>query len=618
VPAGVWAAALVLSGLTLGPALGPGSLLNLDLVLFKHLPLPSGVWGLGPDLPRRLPLWAFVTWASQVVDGEVVGKLLLVATLSLAFAGMYRFTRSTARSVPAIAAVGAAGIYAFGPFLVTRVAVGHLMVVWAMALLPWAAPSLLAAHRSGRRTFLWSLAFALGGVYGAIVCGAVLIAGQVAARGRRAGVVAASYVTAQLVWLVPLAIVATTAPSGSPSDASAFPADLRGIGALGRLVAGQGFWSPAFQVGGRSPVIAAAGVVLGGLAIFGTRELPKAWRAPLTALAAISFVVSASSGLAGTASVAAWLTSTPIGAPFRETQRMLVLFLFWVAPTAALGALRLARRAGGGTAAVYRTLPLVLAIVLATPGMWGAGGQLRPVQLGPDWSTAQRVVHDQPGTLVALPWYEYYSSATTGGRVVLDVMPYWFGGDVITATDPRVNPTPHQEGLDPRERSVAALVDRLRRGEHVSSQLAALGVRWVAVQHAADWEAYRGLTGDPGLKTVVAGTDLTLLRVNAWPGAVRARTGARISESSRVAPLRRLGSTAPAVMAAPYQAGWMQGGSAASEATGGLIALPGGSTTVWYWPTIVVLVTDVAIAGVAVASIARLRRRRRSRRFARS
>lgn len=614
-PLAVWAAGIALSALVIGPGLGPGSLLNLDLVLVSDPPIPPGVWGLGPELPRRVPMWAFVTWLAPLLGGETVGKILMLVGLTVAFVGMYRFTTSILASTasPVILALGAASIYAFGPFLVTRVAVGHLMVLWAMATLPWAAPRLLEAHGSGRRTFLWSLAFGVAGVYGAVICAALIIAGQVMARGRRAGVVVVAFILGQLVWLVPMVVVVLTAPPGVRSDASAFPADLRGIGAFGQLAAGQGFWSPAFQVGRGQASLALAGVVLAALAVLGSADFPRRYRVPLTVLAGISFVVSASSALAGLSSVALWLTSTALGAPFRETQRSLALFLFWMAPASALGGARLARRWRGGLAGLSAALPLVMALVLIGPGLWGAGGQLRPVTFGPDWVSARAEVRSHPGTMVALPWFEYYSSAMTAHRTVLNVMPYYFGGDVITASDPRVTGAAHQESLDPREATVSGLVDQVREGYPIGAQLADLGVRWIVLQHAIDWESYRGLVNDAGLEKVSDGVDLTLFRVRDWRGLAWSADGTPIGETGVVAPLRTLADSVPATRAAPFQTGWLQGGAVVSVAPGGLMELPGGSGTLWFWPSTVVLAADALVVGAAIMTLVTWPGRRRRR-----
>src|SRR5207302_2099885 len=118
------------------------------------MPLPRGVWALGPELSRRVPLGVPVAWASTVLGGPVVGKVLLGASLVVAFAG-------ASRLVPTIGVVGRLGagtLYAASPFVLTRVGVGHWTVVAAIAVLPWALPVLLRPADDLRRTWLWSAA----------------------------------------------------------------------------------------------------------------------------------------------------------------------------------------------------------------------------------------------------------------------------------------------------------------------------------------------------------------------------------------------------------------------------------------------------------------------------
>src|SRR5690606_4543361 len=87
---GPWAAGLALAVVMLGPVLGPGAHLTLDLVLIDPVPVPRGAWGLGPELPRRVPLWVVVAWLSPLIGGDVVGKALMAGSVTVAFVGMHR------------------------------------------------------------------------------------------------------------------------------------------------------------------------------------------------------------------------------------------------------------------------------------------------------------------------------------------------------------------------------------------------------------------------------------------------------------------------------------------------------------------------------------------------
>ncbi len=608
----VWAVGALASLGFMGPALRPGALLNLDLVLVKSPPVPRGIWGLGPELPRRVPMWAFMAWLSALFGGDLVGKLLVVAGLTLAFVGMYRLVERHVQP-PALASFGAATLYAFSPFLLTRVAVGHWMVLWTMALLPWALRDLLHPGRSATRVLWWSAAIGVCGVYGGIAAGALIAAGLVATRGARAGRVVLAYLLGQLPWLVPMVVVGSTASSGALADSSAFAPVIDGFGGVGRLLAGQGFWNPFFQIGRSQPALAAvAGFVILALAVIGTRDLPDSWRLPLVVLAIVSLLVTVSSQLAGLDHIADWFTKTAVGAPFRETQRFLLFFFLWAAPAAALGGARLARAVRGAFSGVLLAVPLALGVLLAGPAWWGFADQFQPSTFPAEWAAAKATIDRNPGTVVALPWYQYFQTSVAHNHLVLDVAPFYFGGDVIISSDPELSGHPSQERADPREAIVGGLVAVSRSGLHVSDELAAEGVRWVVVQRDADWDTYRGILHDPGLQLVVSGRTLLLYRVRAWVGSVVDADGHPVRSSSVVTPLQDVHPSGPARWSAPAEQGWLRGWSAASKAKGGLVQLPGGSGWVWYWPSLIVLLADAVTLGALMTTIWRARGRKRS------
>src|SRR5437016_4928671 len=266
-----WLAGGALAGLVLGPALAPGSLLNLDLVFTPTIPVPRGVWALGPELSRRVPLGVALAWASRIVGGPLAGKVLLGVALAVAFAGAWRLLPNA--TVPA--RLASALLYAASPFTLTRVAVGHWGVVAAIAVLPWAMPVLLRPGDDLRRTWLWSVAIGATGITGGMF-GAILIgSGLVADRGRRAARVLAVFFVAQLPWVVPG--IFTVGSVGSLSDPRHFATHASVPWGVLRLFAGGGFWRDPSQIGARGAGGALLGAALLVLAVLGARRLPPAW-----------------------------------------------------------------------------------------------------------------------------------------------------------------------------------------------------------------------------------------------------------------------------------------------------------------------------------------------------
>ncbi|MCB1017666.1 MAG: hypothetical protein KDB10_21445, partial [Acidimicrobiales bacterium] len=358
-----WGVGLALGLALLGPALGPGALFNLDLVATAEIPVPRGVWGLGPELPRRLPFMVPLAWASGLVDGATLVKGLLVASVTVAFVGAQRLVADRG----AVTRLAAGLLYAAGPFVATRAATGYLGVVLVVAVLPWVLPRLLAPSADLARTLLAGAALGACGVSGGVVAGLVGGAGLLAeGRRRRPAAVLAALAVGQLVWSVPGVVVfrqgVRLAESGD------FAARVPGAGGPLRLLAGHGFWQDAFQTGHGQFGVAAAGAVLLVLAVLGHRDLPDAWRRPASWLAALAVGVALAGALPGLESLWRALTDTPIGAPVREGQRLLPLYLVWMAPAAALGAARLASGARGAGRVAWLGLPVALAAWLAVPG----------------------------------------------------------------------------------------------------------------------------------------------------------------------------------------------------------------------------------------------------------
>src|SRR3954452_18261651 len=83
---------LALSLVLLAPLRHPGHLLSRDLVFVPHEPLTDAAIGLGDTPPRSVPLDTVVAVVTTVVDGAVLGRVLLLLTLVLAGWGVLRIT----------------------------------------------------------------------------------------------------------------------------------------------------------------------------------------------------------------------------------------------------------------------------------------------------------------------------------------------------------------------------------------------------------------------------------------------------------------------------------------------------------------------------------------------
>jgi hypothetical protein len=240
----------------------------------------------------------------------------------------------------------------------------------------------------------------------------------------------------------------------------------------------------------------------------------------------------------------------------------------------------------------------LVALVLGAPGLWGVGNRLEPVAIPEEWKAARDAVGRAPGPVLALPYHRYLDLPVAGNRRALHPLPDYLGGDVLSSSDPELG-TRHLEVADPREPAVLAV---LAGGNDVAGGLARAGVRWVAILHAADWEAYRPMTAAPGLRVAVSGPSLDLVEVEPWQGSVVTRSGRALRIRPVAAPLQRLAPSGPAVWSRPAAGGWRRGFRATGRTTEGLTTLPGGRGLVWFWPSVVVLVVDGAAAAAVLVA----------------
>ena len=571
--------------------------MNLDLVVLSRLPVSPGLWGLGPELPRRAPLLAVVSWAGAVGASAWAWKLLALLALVVAFVGAARLVRDASL----LCRLGAGVLYAASPFVLTRLGIGHLALVAATAVLPWALPVLLRPGDDVGRTFRWSAALGITGVFGGVLALVAVGVGLVADRFRSAVVVTVVVVASQLPWMVPGAVVLSQGQV--LASGRSFPTDAAGVAGVFQVLAGHGFWQELFQVGGRGGwLVALCGAAIIALAVAGHGRLPPQWRGRALAAAVVGLTIALSSAVPGLRGIHDAISGTALGAAIRESQRVLPLYLVWALPAAALGADRIARSAGAALAGAVTAAPAALGLLLAGPGLWAVGGELRTVELPPEWDRARAAVAADPGTVLAAPFHQYLNVPVARGRRVLHPAPYHLPGDVLASSDPELEPG-LREASDGRERTAASLVERFSGSGPVAEELADAGIRWVFVLHTLDWRTYRALGTDPGLDVVVDGGLLTLYRVEPWQGAVVADDGRVVRFDPIATPVARVAPSGAATWNAPAQAGWLRGWTPASSTADGRIRLPAGAGVVWYWPSVLTVGAYLVVAAAFCRSV---------------
>lgn len=581
VKAGSWAAGVALGVALVGPAWSSDALLNLDLVVFDRIPISPGFWGLGPEIPRQSPIVVALAIASRLVDGPVLVAALMIASVASAFVGVIRLCRPA----PWHARVAAGMLYSLSPWLATRLAVGHLGLVFAAGILPWVLATLLRPDADLRRTFLAATALGLGGYFGGSLALIVLTVGLVTSRGRDAWRIAAIWVVSQLPWLVPGTIVSLSSPRFAGGEF--FDTALGSLGDGLRLVFGYGFWQRGNQLGLESALIPFAALIILGLTVVGARSLPANWGWRAGVLAATATVIASAGSIPLIGELFDWATSSLPGAVMREPQRALVLALVWLAPATGLGIARIEQRhraAGLGASACCA----IITVLVISPAVWGLGGRLHPLAVPEPWTDVRDTVQSGAGTTLALPWNQYVDLRIADGRRTYLPVSVLVDGDVINSSDPEFGP-PLQEAADPREATVTSALAEFDAAEPLSTELSNIGVRWIVVIRGVDDSRYDKLRLDPGLQVVIDDASITLYELRSWKGSARTTAGVGFDVDVVIPPIARVRGDGDGIWYAPSAPGWSRNLNSASTSPTGLIEIPEGSGPLWYWPSIPVI-----------------------------
>jgi hypothetical protein len=475
------------------PTLAPGYVLSYDMVWVPDLAADREAWGLGTALPRAVPSDLVVALLDDLVPGQLLQKAILLASLGLAGAGAARLCVDRG----AVAAVAAASLYVWNPFVAERLVLGHWPLLVGYAALPWivvAGRRLRSGDGAAWPAMALCLAAsafsAVGGILGLLVALATQVGGRPDTRRRRLLLTFALWLPVNAPWLV----AGLAYPDGVTSDPDAverFAVEPEGwLGRLGALLSLGGIWNADVVPDSRETPIAVLGLLtIGAAVVVGWRRWRSAEPSEALAfagLAAVAIVVGIAGWLAPGA--VSWLVAHGPGLGLlRDGTRILPLLALgqaiafgWAVSAATAAAARRRRSAASFVAVLAVVWPLALLPDLA----WGRGGELEPVAYPDHWYDARTMIDGlgTEGDLMVAPFTSYRAPSWNEGRPVLDPAGRFFGPDTVVNDDLVVSGQ-LIEGEDPHAAAVQAALDGDR--EVVAERLGRLGIGAVLVDTEA-------------------------------------------------------------------------------------------------------------------------------------
>ncbi len=599
-----------------------GRLLQLDFISGPHSPIvPAEAFGLNGALTGGVPFAVACNLLDRFL-GQAGSVIPAVIFFPLATTGTARLLRA----VVLPARLGAGLLYVVNPFVFDRLYVGQLGVLLGYALLPFAVDALLAAaqrpHRVARAAG-WSAAAVMMSEHFAWILVPVT-AGILLTRAHRgpaslrlAGAALGAAAIGSYLLVAP--VLVGTSPAGAIAQLAAYrtQADPR-FGLLVNVAGLYGFFRPGpiepkNLISGWPAVLAALLLVvaLGYAAVLRDPARRRDGLAVLVAGVAGYFLALGDQGPTGALFRLAY-EHVPGFVMMREPDKFAALTALAYACGLGWGIDWLASRSGGrgariGAIALAGVLPLTY-----TPNLLGGlGGQVRASTVPASWSVAERLVGS--GTVLFLPWSEYFPTPFTGQRMIANPAARYFTGTVLTGQDPGSGFA--FAGEDPEHVFLDRVIGPTADPRTTQAALAGLGVRFVVVAKVADWRDFADVVDVPGIRLAYSSPTLDLYTVR--PTAGETRDDGRIRRLDPVDYRVLPGRPGVVALPVPYSPGWAINGRPAVELADGQagILAPAAGGIVHYGPSGGVIAGELgsAAAALAISSAAFMVRRRRRR-----
>lgn len=501
-----------------------------DLVFTPRLPLRPEALGLGTGSPRAAPLDAVVGALSTVVDGALLGRILIIGVLLVAGCGAHR----AVRGLPFIARAVVAALAVWNPFVLERLGLGQ----WAL-LAGYAAlfPLLTAitdpdktAKARRKAAAPWLLLGALTPT-GALLVGVSAIV--VGVRRRADAGLFALAVAVQLPWVLP-SILATSATVSDPDGVAAFAARAERAGpAMWSLMGLGGIWDAQSVPGSREGWLGhlTSAVVLTALIVSArTSARPPVLAPSVWVLGLGSLALAGATSIGPLAPLVTQLMGVVPGLGLlRDSQK-------WLAPFVVLAVLAtgvlvdLAHRRVTVHLPVLAPTMVVLAValpfLLLPDGSVVVHRVLTPTQYPSEVREIERALASEPdgmqAALASLPWRLYRQYPWAGPYATYDPSSRLFDVRVITSDELVVGDTVVR-GEDPWAARIGALLRA--PGPQTVDELGREGVRWLLV-HRDDRETdllLTEVTNHVAAETVVDGTSMVLVRLSSTDVAAAER-----------------------------------------------------------------------------------------------
>jgi hypothetical protein len=542
----------VVALVVLGPALGPGYLLTLDMVFAPEMSAETQFYGLNPSAWASLPYLLVLQGLAELFPAWVVQKALLFLALFLAGLGAHKLA-----PVDGIPRYYAGLLFMVNPFVHLRLLAGQWTLLLSYALLPFAVMAFMELMQRGgwRPAFKLVLVWTVAGAFQlhsfplfSLVFLVLAVAhwGQggfrrkaLASLIRRLGPAAVMMVVLNIYWLVPIFFQGTSRIHQIGPEAMRLfaPLGMTDLHVGFEVAAMEGFWRAAslLPVGFSLLWYVPPFVVVFYLAILGLlgalQDRATRWTTGALGVIALAGLVLA---LGASTVMTDWLfrllwDHVPFFKGFRDSHKFVALLVLGYAYLGAFGVRnvqvaagrwpeRLRGLFGPSTRRFLGNIVLVLPLLVPlayTIRAFDFSGQVNPTSYPAGWEAVKQTIanDDQRGNVLVLPWHQYLDITwlPQPQQRVSNPAKLFFPGPVISG-DNIGSLSIYSESTDSVSGYVEFLLANRDTITNFGELMAPINVRYVVLLHEVEFEQYGFLHSQDDLEVALSTREATLFR----------------------------------------------------------------------------------------------------------
>tara|TARA_B100001123_G_scaffold367775_1_gene428309 strand:+ start:14277 stop:16463 length:2187 start_codon:yes stop_codon:yes gene_type:complete len=542
---------LAITILMLHPILKPGYILTGDMVFPPYSNFRDLFFGSQEFLPNyvsgHLPLYGLMSFASLLIPMWAVQKLLILAIFMISAQG----SRLLAIKAGAIgqASMYAGLLYAFNPFVQTRLLEGHWKLLIGYALLPFAILSFwnfLKNPNSKALNVSVIMAILIAStsihVLAILILIYVFISAEHFVQNPKAikittlawlSIMCGALILLNAYWWVPYLFAdSTIMDQFTRVDLEVFSSPKTGLSNILETIGMYGYWDEARYFLTKDaisywPILATAFLTLSifGATLSWSNNRRRILTSSLTMLFFIGLILSPGVSSIFPEVIESLYEHFEAFRGFREPQKFTILIIIWLSIMGAFGLTELRRLLNPTTQNIIVFLACALVILYSITMFNGVSNQLTSTYYPSDWEKASELIHEdsEKSNILVLPWEEYIELSWTKSQVN---NPSWtfFPGRVISARHQSKDPVQHY------------MTELLRYGNEFNNfgkMVAPLGVKYTVLLKESNYQQYDFLHQSVDLDVVLDNEKLILFKNANKVGLVSGANSIRIIEGFR-------------------------------------------------------------------------------------